>query len=225
MSSPSRHSSLPLSEFSQRPCNLTFHRARPQSAPLIILQRRNWSLLTIPKPETTRDSWNRKTSKTRGSLALHLTIHEVHATLFHILESQGRACGERCVCPKGRCSVTISVASCVESRVSLNVAVSTAFSPPWNQWCFSWFVFFIYCKVAGGSGRRVREGPKCRLRFVDVLGFLVLNHQCSMQRNRLCERVEKRNERLKHSRKRCGNDVETSDSNVSSEKQFAVRSL
>ena len=33
------------------------------------LQRGNWSVLTIPKPETTPDSWNRKTSKTRGSLA------------------------------------------------------------------------------------------------------------------------------------------------------------
>ena len=59
--------------------------------------------------------------------------------------------GERCVCVClcGRCRVTTLVASCVESRVSLTVGESTAFSPAANNWFSSWFAIFNYYVVDG----------------------------------------------------------------------------
>ena len=54
-----------------------------------------------------------------------------------------------CVRLCGRCRVTTLVASRAESRVSLNVGESTAFSPAVNNWFSSWFAFFNYYVVDG----------------------------------------------------------------------------
>ena len=66
-----------------------------------------------------------------GALACEQSLDEVFA-------------GDVCVCLCGRCRVTTLVASRVESRVSLSVGESTAFSPAVNTWFSSWFVVFYH---------------------------------------------------------------------------------